>query len=195
MLDIPKDPKKIRARIRSYERKLRDEKRVFGMCRDGAGKRFFLAPLYMVMGDQEGALEAFRSYESEFPDDSGDPMHCLCWTLCLYRARETEGAAKKLHRTMLLNLYIIPLLLGEDYEWLNMWHGSNTAEPPWAEMTSPEFLALWTGAEKKWVANLYHGEELTEIRDRWIKIHKRLDHMPRGPERTRLCDEALTLET
>ena len=109
------------------------------------------------MGDQEGALESFRWYESEFPDDSGDPMHCLCWTLCLYRARETAGAAKKLHRTMLLNLYIIPLLLDEGYEWLNMWHGSNTAEPPWAEMTSPEFLALWTGAEKKWVGNLYHG--------------------------------------
>ena len=195
MLDIPTDPKKIRVRIRSYERKLHDDKRLYGVCHDGAGKRFFLAPLYMVMGDQKGALGSFRWYESEFPDGSDEPIHCLCWALCLYRARETEAAAKKLHRTMLLNLYIIPFLLGEDYEWLDMWHGSNTEEPPWAEMTPPEFLALWTDAERKWAANHYHGEEFTSVRNRWIEIHRRLQHVPRGPERTQLCDEARALET
>ena len=96
MLDIPKDPKKICSRIRSYERKLRKEKDEFGEYQDGAGKRFFLAPLYMVMGDQDGALESFRWYEEAFPDDGGDPMQLLCWSLCLHRAGDVEAAKKKL---------------------------------------------------------------------------------------------------
>jgi hypothetical protein len=42
MTDIPGDPKKIRARIRRYERRLEEERREFGCCHDGAGKRYFI---------------------------------------------------------------------------------------------------------------------------------------------------------
>lgn len=45
MLDIPKDPKKIRARIPSYERKLRNEKQDNGPYQSGAGACPRRAPL------------------------------------------------------------------------------------------------------------------------------------------------------
>ncbi|MHC4250788.1 MAG: tetratricopeptide repeat protein [Planctomycetota bacterium] len=194
MLNIPSDAKKIRARIRSYERKLRKEKESYGDYDDGAGKRFLLGPLYMVMGDQDGALESFRWYEKEFPDDGGDPAQLLCWSLCLYRDGQTDAAEHKLRRTMLENLYIIPLLLGEDYQWIEMSHGSNLSWPSWAEMTPREFLSMWTDAEKKWASDLYHGDEFTSVRDRWIEIHRKLEHVRPGPERTRLCDEAWAMK-
>lgn len=41
---FPTDPKKIRARIRSYERKLQKELDETGMIHDGYGKRYLLWP-------------------------------------------------------------------------------------------------------------------------------------------------------
>lgn len=43
-MELPKDPRKIRGRIRSYERKLRREKEEYGGFDDGAEKHFLLGP-------------------------------------------------------------------------------------------------------------------------------------------------------
>ena len=193
MLAVPEDPKKIRARILGYERTLRGEKRKFGVHTDGAGKRYLVGPLYMVMGDQDGARTSFAWYEREFPEDAGEPIHSICWALCLHGAGEAHAAAGKLHQAMPLNLYLIPRLLGEACRRLDMWHGSNVEEPPWAENTPPEFLGLWTDSEKERAASLYHGAAFTSARDRWIEIHQRLQHLRPGPERSRLCAEAARL--
>ena len=69
MYDIPKTPQRIRERIRRYERKLQKEKEESGMIHDGAGKRYFLGPLYLLMDDLDGAVDSFRWFEKEFPDD------------------------------------------------------------------------------------------------------------------------------
>ena len=81
---FPKDPKKIRERITGYERDL--QAKVYGFIDDGYGKRYLLGPLYMLLGDIKGALKSFAWFEKSFPDDVGEPMHYLCWTLALYRA-------------------------------------------------------------------------------------------------------------
>ena len=74
---------KIRARLRSSERKLRKEKEKYGWYDDGAGKRYQVGPHYMLLDDNEGALAAFQWFEKEFPDDIGVPDHFLCWSLAL----------------------------------------------------------------------------------------------------------------
>ena len=67
MVDIfPKTPKAIRARIRSYEGKLKQELET-GYGGDGYGKRYLLGPLYMLLGDVDGALASFDWYEKPFP--------------------------------------------------------------------------------------------------------------------------------
>ncbi len=60
MYTFPEDPKKLRTRIRSYERKLEKEKEEFNYCRDGSGKRYLLGPLYMLMGDIDGAIKSLN---------------------------------------------------------------------------------------------------------------------------------------
>jgi len=50
MYDFPQDPKKIRVRIRRYERALRHEQVSYGSINDGGGKRYLLGPLYLLMG-------------------------------------------------------------------------------------------------------------------------------------------------
>jgi tetratricopeptide (TPR) repeat protein len=99
MYDFPQDPKKIRARIRRYERALRQEQECYGFINDGAGKRYLLGPLYLLMGDTAGALRSFAWFAQTCPDDSGDPLQYLCWTLALYRAGELEHATAKLRQT------------------------------------------------------------------------------------------------
>lgn len=74
-MGLPKDPRKIRERIRSYERELRCEKKEYGGYDNGAGKRYLLGPLYLLMGDFQGAIKSFRWFEKEFPDDGGESGH------------------------------------------------------------------------------------------------------------------------
>ena len=61
------DKQKIRARLRSYERKLQKEKEQYGFYRDGAGKRYQVGPHYMLLGDNEGALGALPLVREGIP--------------------------------------------------------------------------------------------------------------------------------
>jgi hypothetical protein len=194
MIDLfPKDPKKIRARIRRYERALRKEYEETGFYSDGYGKRFLLGPLYLLMDDLEGALRSFAWYEETFPDDGGDPMQLLCWTLALYRSGDLEAAAQKLRRAMFSNLYLIPRLLGLEQEELDIWHGSNIAELIHVEAIPPELFALWDEPALEWVRGTYNAPDFCQVRERYIAIHRALQTEPRGPKRTQLVNEASEL--
>jgi hypothetical protein len=188
------EKQKIRSRLRSYERKLQKEKKEHGFYRDGAGKRYQVGPHYMLLDDNEGALGAFRWFEKEFPDDSGEPGHHLCWSLALYRSGNEIGAAKKLRQTMLSNLYLVPHLLGSPIAELDIWHGSSDAEPSHAEYVPEAYLQLWTDAERKWAAHLYESPGFTSVRARYIEISAALANTPPGPVRSRLVDEMSELE-
>ncbi len=65
MSGLNQDTRKIRSRLRSYERKLQKEKKEHGFYRDGAGKRYQVGPDYMLLGDDDGALAAFQWFERE----------------------------------------------------------------------------------------------------------------------------------
>ncbi len=188
------EQQKIRNRLRSYERRLQQEKKKFGDYSDGGGKRYEIGPHYMLLGDTEGALEAFAWFDREFDDDVGRPDHALCWSLALYRAGNEIGAAKKLRQTMLSNLYLLPHLLGSPIEELDIWHGSSDAEPDFVEHIYEPYLALWTAEEKAWAAGLYESTEFRSARDRYIEIGKLLDGLRPGPERSRLVKEMHELE-
>lgn len=188
------EQQKIRSRLRSYERKLRQEKEKFGWYSDGAGKRYQIGPHYMLLGDNDGAVSAFEWFEREFDDDSGMPDHLLCWSLALLRAGNEVGAAKKLRQAMFSNLYLVPHLLGSPIAELDIWHGSSDAEPEFVEHIHPPYLALWTEEEKAWAAGLYESPGFQSARDRYIEISRLLGHTRPGPERTRLVNEMHELE-
>ncbi len=192
---MPKgDQQKIRSRLRSYERKLQKEKKEHGFYRDGAGKRYQIGPHYMLLGDNDGALAAFQWFEKEFSDDAGEPGHLLCWSLALHRAGNEVGAAKKLRQTMLSNLYLVPHLLGSPIAELDIWHGSSDAERGYIEYGPEAYFLLWTEAERKRAAGLYHSPGFQSVRARYIEISRALDTTPPGPERSRLVEEMYELE-
>ena len=174
------EQQKIRSRLRSYERKLHQEKKKYGYYHDGAGKRYQIGPHYMLLGDNDGALGAFEWFEREFDDDIGKPDHSLCWSLALYRSGNEIGAAKKLRQAMLSNLYLVPHLLGAPISELDIWHGSSDAEPSHAEHVSEAYLQLWTEAERGWASRLYHSPGFQSVRARYVEISRLLDTTPPG---------------
>jgi len=188
------EQQKIRSRLRGYERKLQQEKKTFGCYHDGAGKRYQIAPHYMLLGDNDAAVAAFEWFEQEFDDDVGTPDHSLCWSLALHRAGHEIGAAKKLRQAMLSNLYLVPHMLGAPISELDIWHGSSDAEPSYVDHIPEPYLELWTDEEREWASGLYESPGFQSARERYIEISKLLDSTPPGPERSRLVKELHGLE-
>lgn len=193
MSHLPKDPAKIRERIKRYERELRQEHKRFGVYDDSGGKRYLLGPLYLLLGDTKGALKAFEWFEQNFPDDMGEPEHFLCWALALYRSGHSAAAEPKLLRAMLSNLYLIPHLLGLEQPELDIWHGSNIDRKDYLPYIPPQLLSLWDEADLQWARETYDSAKFSQVRDRYIEIHRQLKDEPRGPTRSQLVQEAFSL--
>jgi hypothetical protein len=185
---------KIRARLRRYERQLRAEKSRTGNFDDGAGLRFLVGPLYLLLGDLEGATKSYAWFEKQFPDDGGEPGNDLCWALVLYRIGSLEAAARKLRQAMLRNLYLLPQLLGIPHKPLAIWHGSNWAEAGYLACIPPEYWELWDAAALGWARRLYESEAFQKAESRFIAIYKELRTLPPGPRRSALVHEAHHLE-
>ena len=77
---------------------------------------------------------------------------------------------------------------------LDIWHGSNIAEPSYLEYVPEEYLLLWTEKERKWASSLYHSPEFGAVRARFIEIYGELKDLGRGPKRGRLVQEAFALK-
>ena len=194
MFDIPKDPRAIRARIRSYERKLRQEREDMGVYGDGAGKRYLLGPLYMAMGDDDGALESFAWFEREFGEDESDPMQCLCWALLLHRFGREHEAIAKLRRTMLENRYIFRRLLGEDITDAGDYSDDGWDCEHYRAINVPAaFLDMWNEDELAWCRELHGGTEFTRIRQRFFDLERALEGEPPGAGRDELLAEQRAL--
>jgi tetratricopeptide (TPR) repeat protein len=194
MARLPQDPKKIRAQIKRYERSLTQERKTFGGIQDGAGNRYLLGPLYLLLDDIQGALNSFTWFEKTFPDDVGEPLQYLCWSLVLYRSGKLEAAAQKLRQAMLMNLYLLPYLLGLQQEPLDIWHGSNWAEASYLPLAPPELFALWDEAARHWAKACYESPSFTQIRTRYIEIYQQLKTEPPGPMRQQLVREGSALK-
>ena len=147
MADLfPTDPRRIRDRLRRYERALQRELDT-GDGRDGYGKRYVLGPLYMLLGDVDGALASFDWYVDAFPDDGGEPYQYLTWALALFRGGRRPEAVRTLCHTMLQNVYLVPFVLGHHPRRLDIWHGSNWEWPEYAAEI-PQALLQFMGRRR-----------------------------------------------
>ena len=95
---------------------------------------------------------------------------------------------------MLMNLYLIPRLLGQKEETIDMWHGSSDEEPGYLEEIPSEFFSLWDENALQWAAELYGSQGFKTVASRYIEIHRELLNLPPGPKRTRLVREAFSLK-
>ena len=195
MTDLfPTDPKHIRERIRRYERTLKRELED-GYSRDGYGKRYLLGPLYMLLGDVDGALDSFDWCQQAYPGDGGDPYQYLTWALALFRGGRRQEARDKLYQTMLQNLYLVPFLLGEHPQRLDIWHGSNLEWIEYAVEVPQSLLDLWDDAALSWAQEVSEHPVVVANITRYVVIHRELNSEPPGPRRSALVEESFALKT
>ena len=67
---------------------------------------------------------------------------------------------------MFSNLYLVPHLLESPIDELDIWHGSNYAEPSYVEHIPETYFRLWTDAEREWASRLYHSPGFQSVRGR-----------------------------
>ena len=193
MADLfPKSPKTIRERIRRYERELKNELKT-GHGGDGYGKRYLLGPLYLLLGDLDGALASFEWYENAYPDDGGEPYQYLTWALALHRGGFEHAAFNKLYQTILENPYLVSHLLGQNPQRRDIWHGSNLAEIEYAMAIPDELLDLWDDEAREWARVASEHPNVVGKVTRYIDIHRELKTERPGPKRTALVDESYAL--
>ena len=195
MTDVfPADPRRIRDRIRRYERALQRELDT-GDGRDGYGKRYLLGPLHMLLGDVDGALASFAWYGDAYPDDGGEPYQYLMWALALFRGGRRAEAIHKLYQTMLQNVHLVPVVLGHHPRRLDIWHGSNWEWQEYAAEVPQELLSLWDDVALRWAREISEHPTVAAKVARYIEIHRELKAEPRGPRRTALVRESFALRT
>ena len=110
MFHLPTDPKRIKERIRRYERSLRKDNPLHG---DGYGKRYLLGPLYLMLGNVQDTLDHYNWYQNTYPNDCGYALNFLCWAIALYRDDDLEEAEKKIINTQLSNIFLVPFIFLE----------------------------------------------------------------------------------
>ena len=94
---------------------------------------------------------------------------------------------------MLLNLYLIPHLLGIEQETIDMWHGSNIAEKIHLEYIPSEIFGLWDDEARQWLRETYRADDIRQVRERYIEIHRRLQNEAEYEKRVQLVQEASQL--
>lgn len=178
---FPDGPKKIKARIKSYERSLKMQGQ-----RDGIGKRFLVGTLYLLVEDHKGALEYYSWYKEEFPGDCGDAFHFTAWTLALLRNGDHDDAKLKLQEAFIENPHIWDYLLGFELSRFNIWYSCNLAEPEYLIEAPSEYLKIWGEDDLNWVKAVIKSDEFISFKKEYLSYYEQLNHLDVGPERSRV---------
>jgi hypothetical protein len=191
-MNIPKTPKGLSNAITRIRSGLSSFKREYGFIDDGAGERYYLAYLYFLLDDNRRSSEYVRWFKREFPDDVGDPIQMLCMALMLHRMG--KDGSSMLGRTMCSNIYLIPFVLGERFERVDMWHGCSWDEPDYIEELPQRIIDAITDEDRQWLRLTYHSGKLQTALQRLVEINMELLTERPGERRTALVKERSDLE-
>ena len=191
-MTIPKTSKGISNQITKLRSQLSTFKREYGFIDDGGGHRYYLFYLYFLLGDNRRSSEFIRWFEKEFDDDTNEPFALICWALILHRMG--KDGDYQLARTMLSNIYLIPHLLREELDRVDMWHQSNYSEPEFAEYIPERVRDGITEDDLAWILEKYKSDAFQKVLKRDVEIHKELKTTPRGEKRSSLVQELFGLK-
>lgn len=166
--------KRFHARATKLKQALASEKRRYGGFDDSSGRRYRIGPLYALAGDLKEALAHYKWFEKQFPDDVGEPVHCLWWALALYRSGDLENANRKLLETLIRNLYLLPALAGSPIARQDIWHGSNWCEPEYLSQVSSDLLPQLSEAERSWIERQLDSALFRRVKDEYVSTHHAL---------------------
>ncbi len=142
---------------------------------DNQGVRYLMGPIYHQMGNLDKAIEWYvRNLD--------DPDNLYNYGLALVQQNELEVAARMLISGIFGNPYVAPMLLKDKLPESDWWHGSNLAEPQYAEDYVREYH-IWWEKEKSALRLLRaiwdHGEVQRTLKD-FIAIRRAINKTSTG---------------
>ncbi len=142
---------------------------------DNLGVRYLIGPIYHQMGNLDQAA-------AWYDRNADDPHNLYNYGLVLIQQNELEMAAEKLIAAIFENPYVAPMLLKDKLPESDWWHGSNLAEPEYAEDYVIEYHSWWEKEESAlrllraiWV----HGEVQRTLKD-FIAIRRAINKSRNG---------------
>lgn len=190
MLSFPDTEEKLKSTISDYEAEFEKEKKEHGTVRDSDEKRYSLFSYYFLLNDLNKTRDFIVWYEAEFPDDMGEPIQKLCWSLSLYRMQELDEAKQKLAELMLSNVYLIPFILKQSVEELDILHNSDSESIDYIENIPEVVKTNITESELDWILLLYRSFEFRLIKQRHVEIHHQLKYTKIKSQQIMLSEEA-----
>ena len=182
------EQKRLRDRANRNRRALLKEKEIYGHIDDGAGKRYTIGVDYVLAGENQKALDYYSWYETEFPDDIGEPISSLYWALCEYRSGDIQRAILQLKTTMLSNLYLLPHLFHEPLHVLDIWHSTNMEEKSYLH-DAEEYLNEPNDNERQWIKTLYNEKSFVVLREKYVKVFNSLKYEKRFEKRCNILND------
>jgi tetratricopeptide (TPR) repeat protein len=159
---------------------------------DNQGVRYLTGTECLRVGDIDGAIDAFQQCMHE-------EVGCA-FGLALAKIR-AHGPSAEIGEALLTgfaaNRYVAPMLLGETWERLDAFHGTNMAEPEWAHDVVAAQADLWQavprGAEllRFWWA----APPVATWRRKLDEIMLRLEDLAPSKERSALASEWSCLQS
>lgn len=143
---------------------------------DNQGVRYLIGPLCHAAGNLRQAIPAYRRAAAK-GDYTGDPHNEFNYALALFETAQYEEAALRIRYGTFRNLHIPEVLLGLEVSPLDIWYGSNLAEPGYAVEYEEEYGPLWAGktqAVSFLKAIYYHPAVRREVAE-YLTLRRRLD--------------------
>lgn len=170
MLEYVVEPRKIKERIKLYERRLFNRN-----LKVGPNTKYMVGPYYLMLNNTEGAITHFEWFENNFPDLAPEPFQGLCWVLALIRVKQFKKALFRLKELHLTNVYLIPNLINCECRQIKITH----INLPWSTIeylrSGPLFLLdLWRDEEKKWLRDTWLSPEFQNLVEEQLLIDKYL---------------------
>lgn len=169
------EKKKLHDRAVRAARLLRNEKSEYGYINDGAGRRYRVGVYFLLAGELQRACEAFDWFYDEFPDDSGEPVFYLYAALAAHRAGELGKARRRLLQASVSNIFILPLLAGEQYPAPDIWYPSNCDYEEYL-MEVEEYLSEPTHQEREWIRHELGTAPFKKMRDGYVSAFQALKY-------------------
>jgi tetratricopeptide (TPR) repeat protein len=162
---------------------------------DNQAVRYLIGPLYHLCGDLREAVAAYEDASPD-PESVGDPTNELSFGLVLFQLRRYPAAVFRYRYAFFLNLYLPLVVLSRRVRRLDIWHGSNLAEPENAQEYWENYGILWRGQTEaqRFLRLVYEDEEVSTELNAFIELAAKLrdehDFRKRGP----LVDEYMKFQ-
>lgn len=190
----PRQQENVLKKIQKIKKALAADKRRWGgFYDDSRGLRYLPPNLFLQLKDYKGAMQYFRWFDKNFPDDGGFPIFLFEWTITLFKNGKTIEAEKKALQTFMSNPYLIYKFLGKEYLNTEIDENSN-----WQFASLVDGLKFSRDSEElkdfaDWISMFISTDKFYKVANEFVDIQRKLLTEPVGQKRSELVDRKYSL--